>query len=503
MTTTSTGIESSFLDLPLRGLADAALHRAQGLGAEEAAVRIERVRTAHTVLHNARPRGSDDLTDTALGVQVSYRGARGFGSVAELTPAGAARAAEYAVAVADACRTAGHPPAPTGEGQPVIAQWSSPCELDPFAVPATEVRGLLAGWSSTLLAHPQVAQVMAKVTVARENKFYADAEGSSIHQQRTRVHPQVLAIGERPTGGAVSVRTAGPPTARGWEYLLGRGWDWDGELAGLPALLAGKLTAPPVRPGTYDLVLAPSHLWLTIHESVGHATEMDRVLGGETSYAGGSFVRPGDVGTLQYGSPLMSVTADRTSEHGLATTAYDDEGVAAQRWTLVDGGVLTGGQTDRRTAARLGAARSNGCAYAESARYAAMARMPNVSLRPDPSGPDEAALIAGVTDGLYLSGSDSWSIDSQRRSFQFTAQTCHRIRNGRLAGQVTGAAYQSDTLTFWRSLAAVGSPGTYATFGADLCGKGQPVQAAAVSHGAPVAVFSGIRVIDADRDGLR
>jgi TldD protein len=503
VTAVEPGIEPSFLALPLRELADAALRRARDLGADEAAVRVERVRTAHTVLHDARPRGNDDLTDTALGVQVTVRGAPGFGSVVELTPGGAVRAAEYAVAVAGAARPAGSALTPAGVPGPETARWSSPCLIDPFAVPAAEVTDLLAAWSTRLLAHPRVAHVMAKVTVARENKFYADAYGSGIHQQRTRIHPQVLAVGERADGGTESMRTVGPPTARGWEYVLGRGWDWDAELAGLPELLAGKLVAPPVEPGTYDLVLAPSQLWLTIHESVGHATELDRVLGSEVSYAGGSFVRPDDVGSLRYGSPLMTVTADRTSEHGLATVGYDDEGVAAQRWTLVDGGVLTGVQTDRRTAARLGAARSTGCAYAESARHAALSRMPNVSLQPDPAGPDEAALIAGVEDGLYLSGSDSWSIDSGRRSFQFTAQACHRIRNGRLAGQVTGAAYRSDTLDFWRSLTAVGGPGTYATFGADLCGKGQPVQAAAVSHGAPTAVFAGVRVVDAERGGPR
>ncbi|GAA2534943.1 TldD/PmbA family protein [Winogradskya humida] len=500
MTAVDPVIEARFQALPLRDLADAALHTALKLGADEAAVRIERIRTAHTVLYDARPRGSDDLVDLALGVQVSCRGTAGFGSVAELTTAGAARAAEYAVAMAGAGSRAGSAFPPADERPAGHAVWSSPCERDPFAVPAAEVVGLLDTWSTRLLAHPVVAHVMAKVTVARENKYYADTNGSSIVQQRTRIHPQVVAVGERSSGGAASMRTVGPPTARGWEYVCGQGWDWNAELAGLPELLAGKLAARPVQPGSYDLVLAPSHLWLTIHESVGHATEMDRMLGSETSYAGGSFVRPGDVGSLLYGSALMTVTADRTSAYGLASAGYDDEGVAAQDWTLVDRGVLVGAQTDRRTAARARADRSTGCAYAESARHEAISRMPNVSLQPDPAGPDETALIAGVENGLYLTGSDSWSIDSQRRSFQFTAQACHLIRNGRLAGQVDGAAYQSDTLTFWRSLVAVGNSSTYGTFGADLCGKGQPVQAAAVSHGAPAAVFTGVRVVDAERD---
>ncbi|SBT42987.1 TldD/PmbA family protein [Micromonospora auratinigra] len=489
-------IDPSFLALPLAAVTDAALDRARRLGATHAAVRVARNRARRLLLHDGRLRGSQDGTELGLSVGVLHDGVRGFAAVPEVTPEGAVDAVERAVRLARVCRAAGAEPVELAP-EPVYPdrRWSSPCRVDPFAVPEADAVALLAQWSRALLAAPVVRHALAKVSAVRENTWYADLAGTAVAQQRVRVHPQVLAVGVDDAGTA-TLRTLGPPTARGWEYLHGEGWDWAGELAELPGQLAGKLRARPVRPGRYDLVTAPSHLWLTIHESVGHATEADRALGHEVSYAGGTFATPADVGALRYGSDLMTVTADRTDPHGLATVGWDDEGVAAGSWTLVRDGVLTGLQTDRHTAVRLGAPRSTGCAYAESAGHVPISRLPNVSLRPAADGPATDALIAGVEDGIYLVGSDSWSIDTQRRRFQFTAQRAYRIRHGRLGEQLAGVAYQADTTDFWGSLVAVGGPDTYHCFGADLCGKGQPVQAAAASHGSPTAVFRGVRVVD-------
>jgi len=480
-------------------IADAALGRAAALGAAHAAVRVARMRQGGVLLHDGELRAAQDVTDSGLAVRVRHGGAWGFAAVPEMTPEGAADAAARAVELAR-CTAGLFGPAAEPAGEPVHRDrtWVSPHRLAPFAVPESQRVALLADWAARLTAAPGVAHAVTKVRMAHEHTFYADLAGSSITQQRVRVHPMAIVMSH----DGRTQRTLGPPVARGWEYLLGEAWDWDRELAGLPGLLAGKVAAEPVRPGRYDLVMAPSHLWLTIHESVGHATELDRALGHEVSYAGGTFATPDKLGKLRYGSELMHVTADRTTEHELATAGYDDEGVAAQRWDVVRGGVLCGYQTDRATAGAAGQPRSTGCAYAESARHLPIARLANVSLRPDPDGPDTDALIAGVTDGIYLAGSDSFSIDMQRRQFQFSAQTCLRIRNGRLAGQLRGVAYQADTLSFWRALRAVGGPQTYGSFGADLCGKGQPVQAAAASHGAPAAVFEGIRVVNTgEEDG--
>ncbi len=257
----------------------------------------------------------------------------------------------------------------------------------------------------------------------------------------------------------------------------------------------------------HDLVIHPSNLWLTIHESVGHATELDRALGYEANYAGTSFATYDQLGTLRYGSPAMHVTGDRTVEHGLATIGYDDEGVQTQEWDIVRDGVLVGYQLDRPMAAMKpeltttdGRGRSNGCAYADSPGHIPIQRMANVSLLADPDGPSTAELIGRVDDGLYVVGDKSWSIDMQRFNFQFTGQRFYRIRDGELAGQVRDAAYQATTTDFWGSLEAVGGPDTWVLGGAFNCGKAQPGQVASVSHGCPTSLFRGVRILNTSEE---
>jgi TldD protein len=242
---------------------------------------------------------------------------------------------------------------------------------------------------------------------------------------------------------------------------------------------------------------------LTIHESIGHATELDRALGYEAAYAGTSFATPDKLGKLQYGSPIMNVTGDRIADHGLATVGYDDEGVAAQSWDLVRDGVLVGYQLDRRMAHLKGLGRSNGCAFADSPQHVPVQRMANVSLQPAAGGPTTAELIAGVDDGIYVVGDKSWSIDMQRYNFQFTGQRFFRIRHGRLVGQLRDLAYQGMTTQFWGSMAAVGGESTYVLGGAFNCGKAQPSQVAPVSHGCPAALFRGVRILNAVQEAGR
>jgi TldD protein len=428
-------------------------------------------------------------------VRVLVDGAWGFAAGVDLTEDGAVRVADLACAAARTVRPLRGDPVELA-GEPVYphATWTSSYEIDPVEVPAAERVGLLQEWCRLLLAAGGVDHVLAKLVVHREDKFYADSAGTSTTQRRIWVHPMVTAVRLDRSAGFVTARTLGPPVARGWEYLTGVGWDWPGELAALPGYLAEKAAAPPVDPGEYDLVVDPSNLWLTVHESVGHATELDRALGYEAAYAGTSFATPDRLGALRYGSPLMTVTADRTTPYGLATTGYDDEGVRAQSWDLVRDGVLVGYQVNRQTAGLVGLVRSNGCAFADSFAHVPVQRMPNVSLAPAPGGPGVDELIGDVPDGIYVVGDDSWSIDMQRYNFQFTGQRFYRIRHGRLAGQVRCAAYQGSTVDFWGSLAALGGPQTYLLSGASMCGKAQPGQLAPVSHGCPAALFHRVRV---------
>ncbi len=505
-------IDGSFRALPLRALADAALARARALGAEHADFRFERVREASWRLRDARLSGSSDTTDTGYAVRVVHGGAWGFASGVELTMDAAARVAGQAVAMA---KLSAKVTAAAGGGshdrvelaaEPVHADrtWVSSYEVNPFDVADREKVELLAEWSGRLLAAEGVAHADASLLAVQENKFYADTAGTSTTQQRVRVHPELTAVAVDPRSGEFdSMRTLAPPAGRGWEYLTGTGWDWDAELAEMPALLAEKMRAPSVEAGTYDLVVDPSNLWLTIHESIGHATELDRALGYEAAYAGTSFATFDRLGTLKYGSEVMNVTGDRTAEHGLATIGYDDEGVAAQSWDLVRDGTLVGYQLDRRIARRCGFERSNGCAHADSPSHVPVQRMANVSLRPAEGGPSTRELIGRVERGLYLVGDRSWSIDQQRYNFQFTAQRAFLIEKGQLAGQVRDFAYQATTTDFWGAMEAVGGPQTYVLGGAVNCGKAQPGQVAAVSHGCPSALFRGVTILNTAQEAGR
>jgi TldD protein len=386
--------------------------------------------------------------------------------------------------------------------------WISAYQIDPFTVPDTEKVGLMTTYSRRVLEQPGVDHVTARLDQVLEGKFYADTAGTVTTQQRVRLHPVVEALAVDPEGGRFeTMRTLAAPAGRGWEYATGADdvVDWDAALEELPVMLAEKLAAPGVEAGRYDLVVDPSNLWLTIHESIGHATELDRALGYEANYAGTSFATPDKLGSLRYGSPLMHVTGDRTAIHGLASVGFDDEGVEAQQWDIVRDGVLVGYQLDRRMARlmseTLGTSRSNGCAYADSPGHVAVQRMANVSLQPAEGGPTTEDLIGQVDRGIYVVGDKSWSIDMQRYNFQFTGQRFYRIENGRLAGQLKDVAYQATTTDFWGSMAAVGGPETYVLGGAFNCGKAQPGQVAPVSHGCPSALFRSVRILNTADEG--
>ncbi len=498
-------IDQAFLSLPLRALAEVALSRAEELGVEHADFRLERLRTQRLGLRDARLETTADGEEVGFAVRVVHGGTWGFAAGVDLTAESAARVAEQAVDVAKlsaALSTERIQLAPEPAYGDVT--WISSYATNPFDVSDADKLALLTDWSRRLLAADAVSHVDVTLQAVLENKFYADLAGTTATQQRVRVGPQVTAVWVDPAGGRFdSLRTLAPPVGRGWEYLTGTGWNWDAELAELPELLAERAAAPSVEAGTYDLVLDPSNLWLTIHESVGHATELDRALGYEANYAGTTFATLDKLNTLQYGSPLMQITGDRTVEHGLATVGYDDEGVAGQSWDLVRDGVLVGYQLDRRMAALQGFGRSNGCAFADSPRHMPLQRMANVSLQAAPDGPSTEEVISGVDRGIYVVGDKSWSIDMQRYNFQFTGQRFYAIRNGRLAGQLRDVAYQATTTDFWASLEAIGGPQTWVLGGAMNCGKGQPGQVAAVSHGAPTSLFRNVRVLNTANEAGR
>ena len=498
-------VDPDFLALPLGHLADAALSAARQGGASHAELRVERERQSDARVRDHRLEGAAEREAAGLSVRVLHDGTWGFAATTELATDAAAGAARDAVELArtsaalrrERIELADEPVYPAGT-------WISAYDVNPFDVVPAERAGRLLQWTSALLAHGAVDHADAALLAVQENKFYADLAGTTTVQQRVRVHPTATAVAiNQETGEFDTMRTLAPPTGRGWEYLSGTGWDWDAELAELPELLAEKMAAPRVQAGAYDLVIDPSNLWLTIHESIGHATELDRALGYEAAYAGTSFATFDRLGSLQYGAPFMHVTGDRTVPHGLASVGWDDEGVAAQSWDLIRDGVLVGYQLDRRMAARQGLGRSNGCAFADSSSHVPLQRMANVSLQPTAGGPSTEELIAAVGDGIYIIGDKSWSIDMQRYNFQFTGQRFYRVRDGRLAGQLRDVAYQGTTTEFWGAMQATGGESTYVLGGAFNCGKGQPGQVAPVSHGSPAALFRQVRVLNAAEESGR
>jgi len=489
-------VDADFLALPLDAVSDAAISTGRAAGASHVDVRIERTRTGLLSLRDAKPETQTDETNFGIGVRVIVNGAWGFASSPDVSVDSAKKLANTAVAMAKTSK-----PLSTEEvsltPEPVYPKqtWVSSYEIDPFTISDSEKKDRLASLSSKLLASSSVNHTSAMTMYVKEQKHYADSYGTSTTQQRVRIQTQIeaISIGKH---GFESMRTLAQPAGYGWEWMNNSVWNWDAEIDQLPMLLAEKVKSPSVEPGRYDLLIHPSNLWLTIHESIGHATELDRAIGYEANYAGTSFATPDKLGNLKYGSQLMNVTGDRLTEHGLSTVGWDDEGVAAQKWDIVKDGILVGYQLDRRIAARVNRDRSNGCAFADSPSHVPIQRMPNVSLQPNPTGPTLDQLIASVEDGIYILGDKSWSIDMQRYNFQFTGQQFHRIKNGKIVGQLKDVAYQATTTDFWGSMKTVGGPSTYVLGGAFNCGKAQPGQVAAVSHGCPAAVFDKVNILN-------
>lgn len=477
-------------------LAQIALEIAASSGATVAQVRIAQHDTRGVGLRDGNVENVASDRSIGLSVRVVKDGAWGFAATTQLTNKNVAQVARNAIEMATLSSAVSTDRVELAQ-EPSYGKvsWRLPVEIDPLTVPDEEVIDLLRSWHEKVSAHSIVHHVDVHAAMGKDITFFADLTGNQITQERDRTSAQLTAvhIGEN---GFDDMRTCAPPAGRGYEYLLGKGWDWETELTNLPEYLSEKTKSPSVTAGSWDLVIDPTNLWLTIHESIGHATELDRALGYEANYAGSSFATIDKLNNFKYGSEIMNVTGDRIAPHGLSTVGFDDEGVAAQQWDLIKDGILVGYQTDRNIAKKIGLARSNGCAFADSALHSPIQRMPNVSLQPGTQDLSTDDLISQVDRGIYIVGDKSWSIDMQRYNFQFTGQRFYEIKNGKIVGQLKDVVYQSRTPDFWGSMSAVGGAKTYVLGGALNCGKGQPGQTAPVSHGCPSAVFRGINVLN-------
>ncbi|MFL5579401.1 MAG: TldD/PmbA family protein [Gemmatimonadaceae bacterium] len=492
-------------------LAMRALDAARAAGASYADVRISRNRTQALFTRERRVQGLSDNDTLGFGVRVLADGAWGFAASNALTADEVGRVARQAVAQARANRATQLKPVVLAPGQKPEPNgvWRSPIKTDPFDVPIEEKVALLLGANEAALKVQGARFVTSQMFFLREEKTYANTDGTYTVQTIYRAQPGmgITAVSSNMSDFAQRQSNDIAPRGLGYEHVV------DSRLVENASKWAAeaveKLSAKSVDVGRYDLVLHPSHLWLTIHESVAHPTELDRALGFEANYAGTSFVFPPEqaLGKLKFGSPLMNIRADRSQPGSLAAVGWDDEGQRPEEFMIIKDGVFVDYQTTREQAPALEwwykqqgkPVRSHGCSYAQSWADVQFQRMPNVSLLPGTKEQGWEDLIAATDRGIAIIGDGSFSIDQQRYNAQFGGQLFYEIRGGKIVGMLKDVAYQMRTPEFWASLDMIGGPESYFLGGAFNDGKGQPAQSNAVSHGCVPSRFRNVNVINTGR----
>ena len=474
-----------------------ALDTARQRGAEYADVRVVDNREQRIVVRNGVVETMTADESVGLGIRALYNGAWGFASTRDLTNAGANEAAGQAVQIARA--SAGQNGAGMSAAQLLgasvssLGSYTTPVAIDPFAVPLEDKLTLLLAADTEMASVPQVSARMANVVFIREERTFANTEGAHVSQTIYEAGGgvQATAVGNGETQRRSYPQSHGRQQGcGGWEYVV------DMDLAGNARRIAEEavelLTADacPVDITT-DLIIDSSQLALQIHESCGHAVELDRALGDEAAFAGTSFLTPDLLHNFQYGSDQVNIVADSTSATGLGTFGWDDEGLPAQSTDIIRDGQFVGYLMSRESATRLGLA-SNGCMRASSWNRIPLIRMTNVSLLPGQWNLDD--LIADTDDGIYIETNRSWSIDDRRYNFQFGTELGREIKNGKLGRLLRNCTYTGITPEFWRNCDAVCGPDLWQLWGTPRCGKGQPGQIAHTSHGASPSRFRSVRV---------
>jgi len=473
----------------VRRLCESAIQAALGAGASYADARAVVRRTQQILTKNRKVESVTDVETEGIGVRVLVDGAWGFACDRRLTEEGAQEAARRACEFARAAPGAnGRALAPV---MPAEGSYRTPRERDPIDVPLADKVGLCLAAEEGLV-HPQMKVTQASVRAQREEKVLVTSDGALVEHETCECGAGIdaIAVGS----GLYQIRSypsahGGVSAQAGWEYVESLGLEREAPRVAEEAV--ALLSADPCPSGVMDVVIDAEQMALQVHESVGHPTELDRVYGTEASYAGTSFLKPGDLGSLRYGSEHMNITADSTTAGGLGTFAYDDEGVPAASEPIVREGILSGFLTSRETAARIGAG-AGGSMRAEGWNRMPLVRMTNLHLEPGSGTKEE--LIDGVKRGVYLETNKSWSIDDKRLNFQFGTQIAWEIEDGKLGRMLRDATYTGITPVFWGSMDAVAGPDEWRLHGLTNCGKGQPGQAAHVSHGASPARFRGVQV---------
>lgn len=499
-------------------LADIALNTAKSLGASYTDVRLGRYLNQFVATRERKVQGVTNTESYGIGVRVIANGTWGFAATNQVTDDGIKKATERAVAIAKANSKFQKEPvklaANPSHGE---ISWRTPIVKNGFEVPVKDKVDLLLNANAKAM-EKGASFVNSQLFLINEQKYFASSEGSYIDQDVFRIWPNFqVSMVDRQSGSFKNRPAFSAPVGMGYEYLDGKSEDkiqgpggiilyknsYDMVEDATMAAEQGKqmIAAKSVEPGKYDLVLEPSHLWLTIHESVGHPTELDRVLGYEANFAGTSFLTldKWQSKNFKFGSDIVNFVADKTQVGSLGAVGYDDEGVKCKKWDLIKDGVLVNYQAIRDQAHMIGQKESHGCCYSQSWSDVQFQRMPNVSLQAGKQQLTPEQMIAGVEKGVYIVKDGSFSIDQQRYNFQFGGVLFFEIKNGKIEGMLKDVAYQANTREFWNSCAQVCDERDYRLNGAFNDGKGQPSQSNAVSHGSATARFNGVNVINTGR----
>jgi TldD protein len=499
-------------------LADVALNTAKGAGATYADVRIGRYLNQFITTRENKVQNIVNTESFGVGIRVIANGTWGFAATNDVTADGVKKATQQAVAIAKANAKFQKEPvklAPAESHGEVT--WKTPIQKNAFEIPVSEKVDLLLKANASAIDNG-ASFVNSNLFMVNEQKYFASTDGSYIDQDIHRIWPtfNVTAI-DKGAGKFKARQALSAPMGMGWEYMVPKAEDKLQGPAGVilyrnsydiieDATMAAKqakemLSAKSVEPGKYDMVLEPNHLGLTIHESVGHPLELDRVLGYEANYAGTSFATldKWKTGNFNYGSKIVNIFADKTQPGSLGAVGYDDEGVRCKQWDLIKDGVLVNYQAIRDQVHILGQNESHGCCYSQSWSDVQFQRMPNVSLAPGKERYSIDEMIRDVEKGIYIAGRGSYSIDQQRYNFQFGGTLFYEIKNGQVTGMLNDVAYQSNTQEFWNSCVKICDERDYRLFGSFFDGKGQPSQVSAVSHGSATSRFNGINVINTGR----
>ncbi|MBE9119024.1 TldD/PmbA family protein [Lusitaniella coriacea LEGE 07157] len=437
----------------------------------------------------ARDRSLNTLSDnvsSGFGVRVLYQGSWGFAASPRKTPEEITRITRLAIETAKGSRLAQQEPVRLVPVETYQDTYITPIEIDPFEIPIGEKAELLLQINDRLLSYRDraIEKAYSFLIFNREEKTFASTEGSLIEQTLYRSYPGYgcTAIANGDAQGRSYER---PPLNIGYEHINKA--DLLGNVDRVAEEAIEKVHAPQLPANCRTtLILKPSNLFLTIHESVGHPTELDRVYGYEANFAGTSFATTDKLNKLQYAAPWVNFVADRVQPHGRSTMGYDDEGIKAQRWHVVKDGILVDYLTDRETAHRLGRSSSNGSAFADSWSSVPMVRIPNLGLEPGEEGGEHTAslaeMVANTEDGILIDGIGSFSIDQQRRNFQFGGDAFWKVEKGKIVGMLKNVTYHAMTTDFWNRVDAIGNASELQQCGTHICGKGEPMQIAQMTH---------------------